>query len=77
MAAYNSTKVTTSRSAVLVVDCSADGSSVNRVTRRIRLEPFTLTEVRAFLASRKVHLEARTVIEKIGLSPCSPWFICQ
>jgi hypothetical protein len=39
------------------------GGLYNRVTRRIRLEPFSLTEVRDFLASRNVRLEPRAIIE--------------
>jgi AAA+ ATPase superfamily predicted ATPase len=39
------------------------GGLYNRVTRRIRLDPFTLTEVREFLTSRKVRLEPRAIIE--------------
>ncbi len=39
------------------------GGLYNRVTRRIRLEPFSLTEVREFLESRNVHLEPRQIIE--------------
>jgi hypothetical protein len=39
------------------------GGLYNRVTRRIRLEPFTLTEVREFLTRRKVRLEPRALIE--------------
>jgi len=39
------------------------GGLYNRVTRRIRLEPFSLTEVREFLESRSVRLEPRQIIE--------------
>jgi hypothetical protein len=39
------------------------GGLYNRVTRRIRLEPFSLAEVRQFLESRNVRLESRQIIE--------------
>jgi hypothetical protein len=39
------------------------GGLYNRVTRRMRLEPFSRTEVRDFLASRNVRLEPRAIIE--------------
>jgi hypothetical protein len=39
------------------------GGLYNRVTRRLRLDPFSLTEVREFLESRHVRLEPRQCIE--------------
>lgn len=41
----------------------AKGGLHNRITRRIRLEPFTLAETRAFLASRHLRAGRRQVIE--------------
>lgn len=39
------------------------GGLYNRITRRMRLEPFSLTEVRAFLKSRRVRWETRQIVE--------------
>lgn len=56
---------------------NAKGGLHNRVTRRIRLEPFTLGETESFLRARKINLTRYATTELYAALGGVPYYLCQ